>query len=544
MRFRDFPIRRKLMLVGVLSSGLALLLASGAFVAYEAVTFRRALVQQGFTHAQLVGESVAAAVVFDDRAAARATLGALRADPRIVAAAVYDADGTLFATYVRAGTEATPWFADPPPGAGRWSRFVDGALVVAKDLVVDEERVGAVRVVSDLGEEAVRRRSYLGIVVATFLVSILGAAMLSARLQRAISGPILHLVDRARVVSEEKNYAIRATPSGRDEVGLLVETFNDMLAQIQARAAALEGARDDAERANRAKDEFLAVVSHEFRTPLTPIITWTRLLKGGIADPAAVTRALDVIERNARSQAQLVDDLLDVSRIIAGKMRLDVQQVDLRPIVEAAAESLRPAAEAKEIGVQLVLDPGAGMVTGDAERLRQVCWNLLSNAVKFTPRGGHVEVQPRRVSSHVEIRVSDAGQGIRPEFLPFVFERFRQADSTTTRFHGGLGLGLAIVRHIVELHGGRVGAHSAGEGQGATFVVELPLRVLEGTPIGERERRTAPAAGGVPFVPTPSLGGLRVLVVDDEADTLETIRVTSLAEWPVKRPADGGPRPA
>src|SRR5712692_7592494 len=243
--------------------------------------------------------------------------------------------------------------------------------------------------------------------------------------------------------------------------------------RVESEHAALlareQAARSEAEAANRAKDEFLTVLSHELRTPLNAVYGWARMLRARQLDEAASARALEAIERNANAQVRLIDDLLDVSRVISGKMRLDVQPVDLRAVVEDALDAVRPAAEAKEIRLQNVLDPRAGPITGDPARLQQVVWNLLMNAVKFTPKGGRVQVHVQRVNSHVEIVVSDTGQGIAPEVLPFVFDRFRQADSSTTRAHTGLGLGLALVKYLVELHGGNVVAQSPGEGKGATF---------------------------------------------------------------------------
>jgi signal transduction histidine kinase len=235
-------------------------------------------------------------------------------------------------------------------------------------------------------------------------------------------------------------------------------------------------ARAVAEAASRSKDEFLATVSHELRTPLNAVLGWAQILQIS-DDPEKLRRGLGIILRNAKLQTQLIDDLLDVSRIISGKMRLDVRTVDLPLVVDAAVEAIRPAAEAKQIRLARLLDPQAGPVAGDAERLQQVVWNLLSNAVKFTPRGGRAEVRLERVGSQVEIVVADTGMGIGAEFLPQVFDRFRQLDSSTTRKHGGLGLGLAIVRHLTELHGGTVEAQSPGEGQGTTFVVRLPVSV-------------------------------------------------------------------
>ncbi|HYV55941.1 MAG TPA: ATP-binding protein [Candidatus Nitrosopolaris sp.] len=276
-----------------------------------------------------------------------------------------------------------------------------------------------------------------------------------------------------------------------------------------------QDARLQAEGANRAKDEFLSVVSHELRTPLTPILAWARMLRRGGFEPGVAARALDVIERNARSQAQLVEDLLDVSRIISGKLRLEVRSLELGSVVEGATEAARPAADAKGIRLVSLLDPSTGQVEGDGERLRQVVANLLSNAIKFTPSGGRVEVRLRRLGGTVVLSVLDTGKGIAPEFLPHLFERFRQADSSSTRSYGGLGVGLAIVRHVVELHGGAVRATSDGEGRGATFTVTLPATDTR-PPAGEPAERLDATA-------YPALEGLHVLVVDDEPDTCDLL---------------------
>jgi PAS domain S-box-containing protein len=282
-------------------------------------------------------------------------------------------------------------------------------------------------------------------------------------------------------------------------------------------------ARLEAEQANRAKDEFLAVLSHELRTPLTSILGWSRLLLGDQLKEADRERALNTIQRNAHLQSQLIDDILDVSRIITGKLRLEVRPVELSFVIEAAIESVLPAAEAKQIRLQRVLDSGTSFVSGDPNRLQQVVWNLLTNAIKFTPRNGRVQVRLERVDSHVELIVTDTGPGIKPEALPFIFDRFRQADSTTTRRHGGLGLGLAIVRHLVEMHGGTVEVESDGNGSGATFTVKLPLIATRSTSVMSDKRKESvhPTAStsGVNFDCPPELEGLHVLVVDDEEDT-------------------------
>ena len=280
--------------------------------------------------------------------------------------------------------------------------------------------------------------------------------------------------------------------------------------------------RAEAETANRAKDEFLSVLSHELRTPLNAILGWSAMLRQRTLSQDKVLQALETIERNAKSQAQLIEDILDVSRIITGKLRLQVRPVNLVSVIESAIESVRLAAEAKSIRLQSALDSQVGLLLGDANRLQQVVWNLLSNALKFTPKDGRVEIRLKRVNSHAEITVRDTGLGISSDFLPFVFDRFRQHDSTTTRSYGGLGLGLAIVRQLVELHGGTVTVVSPGIGKGTTFTVTLPAMIIPQPPsdpeplnsIVEAKRRVEAS---------PSLEGLQILVVDDEADALELL---------------------
>jgi len=283
-------------------------------------------------------------------------------------------------------------------------------------------------------------------------------------------------------------------------------------------------ARAEAETANRMKDEFLATVSHELRTPLSSILGWAQLLRAGKLDEAAAARAIEVIERSAQSQARLIEDILDVSRIITGKLKLNAQPIDIAAMLRSAIEVVRPGAEAKDITLSVVIDFQEGVVHGDANRLQQAIWNLLSNAVKFTPRRGRIEARLQRVGSQVEIAVSDTGQGIPEKFLPHVFERFRQADGSTARQHGGLGLGLAIVRHIVEMHGGAVSAASAGPEQGATFKIRLPLaasRIQAPAPGARRKDKTL--ATSPSFTVDRALEGVRALVVDDNADSLEVI---------------------
>jgi PAS domain S-box-containing protein len=295
-------------------------------------------------------------------------------------------------------------------------------------------------------------------------------------------------------------------------------------------ALAVDNARaySQARAANRAKDEFLATLSHELRTPINAIMGWAQMLQHGVVDAKRLTHAVDAIVRNAAAQARLIEDLLDLSRIISGKLRLDVELIDVGAVVSAAVATFEPAAEAKSLRLQAVTEDSSAQVYGDRQRLQQAVWNLLSNAVKFTARGGRVQVQVLRLNSHVEIVVSDTGEGIRPDVLPFIFDRFRQADSSSTRRHTGLGLGLAIVRHIVELHGGTVEALSDGVGLGATFRIKLPVSVAKTAFAAESDPAEHPA---VPMITTdslagtslPDLDGTRVLIVEDEPDAREMI---------------------
>jgi signal transduction histidine kinase/ActR/RegA family two-component response regulator len=312
--------------------------------------------------------------------------------------------------------------------------------------------------------------------------------------------------------------ALRGPEELEREIAARTAELAQANAALQAQIAERRRAQELAEEANRSKDQFLALLSHELRTPLGAMLGWLYLLRGGKLNAAMAARGLEVLERNTRAQAQLIDDLLDVSRIGAGKLRLEAQPTELAPVVEAAVDALRPAARAKDITLRVARDVSAGPVLGDATRLQQVFWNLLANAVKFTPPGGRVEVRLERADGQAQVIVQDNGEGIRPDFLPHVFEPFRQADSSMTRAHGGLGLGLAIVRHLVELHGGTISAASPGAGQGATFTVRLPIAPARfGPPRHESPSRAADGSAEVP------LAGLRVLAVDDEPDARDLL---------------------
>jgi PAS domain S-box-containing protein len=317
---------------------------------------------------------------------------------------------------------------------------------------------------------------------------------------------------------------------GHEHVLATVQDISHRAAQEAALARAMTDerhARNAAEAANRAKDEFLATMSHELRTPLNAMLGWASVLRTCPADEAKVARGLEIIERNARTQERIVSDLLDMSRIISGKLKLTLSRTPLWDVVCAAAEVVRPAAEGKGVRLLLDLDPDIGVLIADQARLQQVVWNLLANAVKYTPRGGRVVVSGERSGSTLRLRVQDTGAGVAPEHLPRIFDRFRQVDSSTTRVHGGLGLGLAIVRHIVEAHGGSVDARSDGVGEGATFSLELPIRAIDNSDAEEGSvgaREEAARRQRTPLPPATNLESVRVLVVEDDSDSLGLVR--------------------
>ena len=368
---------------------------------------------------------------------------------------------------------------------------------------------------------------------------VLGEAVYAQRLEfvkRALSGEVVRFEQELpHVVKGRRDTETTYVPDIAEDgtvrgFVLLVYDITERREAERERERLLQSeqaARADAERASRMKDEFLATLSHELRTPLNAILGWAQILStGSDHSPEDIREGLGTIQRNARVQTQIIEDLLDMSRIISGKVRLDVQRTDVAPVVRAAVETVTPAADAKSIRLQVVLDPHAGLVSGDPNRLQQVFWNLLSNAIKFTPKGGRIQVLLERVNSHLEVSVIDTGEGIAPEFLPHVFDRFRQADASTTRRHGGLGLGLALAKQLIELHGGSIRAKSLGLGHGATFTVSLPLTVVHPEPEPEMERRH-PRSGPVSATADdmcPRLGGVKVLVVDDEPDARALVK--------------------
>lgn len=387
-----------------------------------------------------------------------------------------------------------------------------GEGVVRSDDIMKDSRYGKMEPHRGMPAGHLPVRSYLAVPVVSRSGEVIGGLFFghadpgvfterSERLVQGVAAQAAVAIDNARLYEDVKRAALE----------------RDRLLEAERLA------RAEAERVSMVKDEFLATLSHELRTPLTAILGWAHVLRARVHDDAMLSEGLEVIERNSRLQTQLIEDLLDMSRIISGKVRLDVQQVDLQDVVKASVASLQVSADAKGIRLQVVLDPFAGPARGDPARLQQCLWNLISNAIKFTPKGGRVQVSLERVNSHLEVCVADNGQGIKPDFLPHLFERFRQADASTTRRYGGLGLGLSIVKHLVELHGGTVNATSAGEGKGATFRIELPLMVVHGS---EGDAREHPRSSVAPAsrVDHPSLAGITVLAVDDEPDARNLLK--------------------
>jgi signal transduction histidine kinase/CheY-like chemotaxis protein len=421
---------------------------------------------------------------------------------------VKDPGGGVFQLYTLSGApreafeklghpRATPLFAPTFDGAG-------GVIRIAN--VCEDPRYGQWPPHHGMPPGHLPVCSYLAIPVALRSGEVVGGLFFghhapdvfterSERLLLGLAGQAAIAIDNARLYDDARRAAV------------------DRAQLLEAERAA----RAEVERISVLKDQFLATLSHELRTPLNAILGWSDMLLTR-ATASDERRGLETIARNARVQAQLIEDLLDMNRIISGKVRLDVQRLDLIGVIDAALDSVGPSLEARSLRLRKTLDPGAGPVFGDPQRVQQIVWNLLSNAIKFTPKSGTIDVLLRRVGSHVEIRVTDSGIGIAADFLPHVFERFRQADATTTRRHSGIGLGLSIVKHLVELHGGRVIASSAGEGQGASFAVELPIRAIRD---GDDAHPTSPSQLGraVPF----QLPGVRVLVVDDDPDARELL---------------------
>jgi signal transduction histidine kinase/ActR/RegA family two-component response regulator len=538
-RFRDLPIRHKLLLTTFASTAAALALATAGFLAWDVDQYRTEIVEDLAAQGRIVTEASVAPLTFRDEQAAGETLAVLRLRPRIQMACLYTTAAQLFATYYRDRTSVCP---DLPPAL---SSFDWSAFEAVSPVRMGQDRLGTLYIRRDLSDVYYRLRVGGMTAAGLLLLAIVTAFVIAHRMQQAVSAPMLQLANTARAISTTRDYGLRAVPTSNDEVGVVVHAFNNMLDRIAERTAelsranaeleseVLERRRVEEERtaalarerdANRLKDEFLATLSHELRTPLNAVLGWARVLRTAHVEPSTQARALESIERNARMQARLIEDLLEVSRIVTGKLRIQVRPVDLAAIVDAAVEVVQPAALAKKIRLDVSITYRPAMTSGDPDRLQQVVWNVLSNAVKFTPAGGEVTVRLRQAEGYW-LTVRDSGPGIEPRFLPHVFEAFRQADGTASREHGGLGLGLAIAKQLVELHGGTIEAQSNGRGTGATFEIFLPS-IVATQPADDGRESVAPAVLPAATVDDDLLRNVRVLVVDDEEDARILLEAT------------------
>jgi signal transduction histidine kinase/CheY-like chemotaxis protein len=545
MPLRHASLRRTLATTSMATLATALLLASAAFVAYELTTFRGTMVRTLSAQAAIIAHQSTSALVFHDPESATATLTALSADPHVVAAVIYDEGKALFASYARDGVTVSPSVG--PEGARRGYSFERDRLILSRPIVFDGAAVGSVVIESDLDEMWTRLGRYGAIVAAVLAVSFALAYVTGSRLQRTITGPILHLAATAQAVSSRRDYTVRAVGPAEGELGLLVNTFNHMLDQIQDRDAALQGARDDLERqvdertvdlkkevterralaerlhrqntdleqqsrraqeATRLKSEFLANMSHELRTPLNAIIGFAELMHDGKVGTVSAPHqeCLADILTSSRHLLQLINDVLDLSKVEAGKMEFRPERVELAKLVGEVRDILRGLSAKKRIALAIEIDPALDEVVLDPGKLKQVLYNYLSNALKFTPEGGRVTLAARRErGGRFRLEVTDTGVGIALEDQARLFVEFQQLDSSASKAHAGTGLGLALTKRIVEAQEGTVGVSSI-LGQGSTFFAILP-----------RLARVAHVDTPRIPVPHPVASGTTLLVVEDDA---------------------------
>jgi signal transduction histidine kinase/ActR/RegA family two-component response regulator len=523
--FDALPVHRKLMVMAIAVSAMALFTVGTGLLLVDVWRYRANAEDDVRGLARIVAENTAAAVTFGDVSAAQDTLSSVRVRIAVTRACIYLLDGRLFTGYERSPADRCP---SANPHLQTFNRF--GASV---PIVRNGRNWGLVYVERDL-PDLWSRVFVTAIAAAPMLaLAVVFSFVVAQRFTRTISEPIGALASAAKHVGREPDYTVPAIATPQDEIGELVRAFGAMVARVKDANHGLlreieERKKVEAQRetllarereSSRLKDEFLAAVSHELRTPLNAIFGWAQLLSTSKLDEPTTARAVASIARNAHAQARVIEDLVDVSRIVTGKLLLRLQPVDLRVPIAAAADIVRPSAQAKGLHLDVQPSVPGQFVSGDRDRLQQIIWNLLSNAVKFTPSGGRVTVATREHDGVYEIEVRDTGIGLAPEFLPYAFDRFRQADGSTTREFGGLGLGLSIVKDLTELHGGTVRVSSEGLGRGASFRIELPVLVGP-APIPEVPEEDEDT------VDPSALDGVAVLAVDDNSDALDLITLT------------------
>jgi signal transduction histidine kinase len=487
LAFLGGSVRRKTMAVVLAIAFVALLVNAVVLVIYDVRTYQAARLAEARAQAQILGRAAAPALAFNDRKEANAALASLRASGDVVAAALYTPDGRVFASY-----------APERKQAGE-------VLRVSFEIVEGGQRLGAVEVVTHSGLRE-RILAYAGILVAVMVVALGAALLLSAWLQRVLTEPILDIDAAARSVVDRRDYTVRARRTTDDEIGVLADAFNRMLAEVEASHGELR-------EADRRKDEFLATLAHELRNPLAPVRNALFLLREVPPGDPAAGEARAMIERQVDQMVRLIDDLIDVSRITTGKLALRRERVDVGAVARSALEAAEPAVRARRHALEVSLPRAPVYVSADATRLAQVVLNLLNNACKFTEPGGHIVFEVRLEGETLLARVRDDGIGIAPQQLQPIFQMFNQADRSLERTAGGLGVGLALSRRLVELHGGTIEARSGGEGQGAEFIVRIPAG---GVPAerGSTSEGHAARRGN---------GPRRILLVDDNADFADSL---------------------
>src|SRR5947207_733539 len=542
MNLQNLSIKRKLMLITMLTSSLALVLSSVSFLIYDLMSFRRQLSQDLMTQAEIIGFNSGAAMAFKDESAATATLSALKAKEDIVAASLYSPEGKVFAHYFRANKSLPPSL--PSRSQQNGYRFEDGYLQVFQQVTMNGARVGTLYLLSDMRQWNIRVKRYTGIIVIVVLLCSSLALLLSSRLQKLISKPILHLEDTMRMVSSNKHYEVRATRFYGDEIGRLIDGFNTMLSEIQLRDSALQRANNElrtstheleveivhrkrtqeelltakqaAEQASRAKSAFLANMSHELRTPLNAIIGYSEMLEEEVQDLGKISNVRDLqkIQAAGKHLLALINDVLDLSKIEAGKMQLNIEAFGIADMIEEIIKTLKPAIAKNANEFQLRMPQNIGVMRVDVTKVRQILLNLLSNACKFTDHGT-ILLDVNRVTNAgqdwIQFRVGDTGIGITAEQQENLFHEFTQADISIARKYGGTGLGLAISHRFVQLMKGRIMVESA-PGQGSVFTVHLPVQAAGEHPENTQAPETVNADASSEVKPDSDT----ILVIDDD----------------------------